>query len=255
MTVLPTAPQKPPFVRSPRNLSESEYLREPASANSPMAGIAVAIVVIMVGIGGFLGYKHFNKPATLAPTTLAPAAPAPASASTSASASAPAPASTEAISAGSHATPLSTAGKNLRKANETAAAHGEVTAAVNEVLSETPAASPASTPPAAENPVPAAAPVAVVPAPAPVPVVAPAPPKVEDIPPPPPSPAFRAFVVNMRVSGVFQGDPARALINGQMASVGDTVDHKLGIVFSELNVAKKQMIFQDASGAIMPRKY
>jgi len=69
------------------------------------------------------------------------------------------------------------------------------------------------------------------------------------------SPAFRAFVANVKISGVFQGENSRAFINGRMIRTGETVDPALGIIFDHLDAEKKQIIFKDASGAVATRKY
>lgn len=69
------------------------------------------------------------------------------------------------------------------------------------------------------------------------------------------SPEFRAWVANVKISGVFQGANSRAFINGQMTRVGDPVDSRLGIVFEGIDPEKKQIIFKDATGATATRKY
>jgi hypothetical protein len=69
------------------------------------------------------------------------------------------------------------------------------------------------------------------------------------------SPEFRAFVANVKISGVFQGANSRALINGRMTRVGEPVDSTLGVIFEGIDPEKKQIIFKDASGATATRKY
>lgn len=69
------------------------------------------------------------------------------------------------------------------------------------------------------------------------------------------SPAFRSFVANAKISGVFQGTPPRAFINGRLARAGDTVDNGLGVTFDGLDAEKKQLIFKDKAGATVFRKY
>jgi hypothetical protein len=69
------------------------------------------------------------------------------------------------------------------------------------------------------------------------------------------SPAFRSFVANAKVSGVFQGNPARAMINGRLFRAGETVDPGLGITFSGLDPERHSLVFKDKSGAIVARKY
>ncbi|MFZ9682375.1 MAG: hypothetical protein ACO3DQ_04125 [Cephaloticoccus sp.] len=69
------------------------------------------------------------------------------------------------------------------------------------------------------------------------------------------SPAFQSFVAEMRINGVFQGSPARALINGRTYSEGEVVDPNLGIVFAGVEPDDKQIVFRDPTGAIVKRKY
>lgn len=69
------------------------------------------------------------------------------------------------------------------------------------------------------------------------------------------SPEFRTFVANARVSGVFQGAPPRAMINGKLTRVGETTEPTLGVIFEGLDTEKKQLIFRDRSGAIISRRY
>ncbi len=74
-------------------------------------------------------------------------------------------------------------------------------------------------------------------------------------PPPPPSAAFKALIVNLRISGVFQGDPPRAFVNGRMVSAGEVFDTSLGVKFVGLDSSKKLLIFQDSTGATVPRRF
>jgi hypothetical protein len=69
------------------------------------------------------------------------------------------------------------------------------------------------------------------------------------------SPAFRAFVANASIGGVFQGTPSRALINGQIVREGQMVDDTLGVVFERIDAAKKAIFFKDASGAEVSKNY
>lgn len=66
---------------------------------------------------------------------------------------------------------------------------------------------------------------------------------------------FRSFVALMKVSGVFQGSPARAFINGRLARAGEIVEANLGITFSSVDPERRQLVFKDKSGAIVTRKY
>ncbi len=69
------------------------------------------------------------------------------------------------------------------------------------------------------------------------------------------TPAFLAWVVNAKVNGVFQGSPARAMINGRLTRAGETVDGALGITFDSVDADKKNLVFKDRSGATVSRKY
>ena len=67
--------------------------------------------------------------------------------------------------------------------------------------------------------------------------------------------AFRSYVANAKVSGVFQGTPARAVINGKLTRAGETADPGLGIMFDSLDPEKRLLIFKDKSGATVSRRY
>jgi hypothetical protein len=76
-----------------------------------------------------------------------------------------------------------------------------------------------------------------------------------DLPPPEPSAAFLAWVSDLSVTGVFQGSPARALINGRTVREGEEIDAALGIVFDGVNPDDKVLIFREPSGATVGRRY
>ena len=69
------------------------------------------------------------------------------------------------------------------------------------------------------------------------------------------SPAFRSFVANAKVSGVFQGNPARAVINGRLVRSGDVVDGSLGVHFDGIDNDRRQLVFKDKSGATVSRRF
>jgi hypothetical protein len=69
------------------------------------------------------------------------------------------------------------------------------------------------------------------------------------------TPEFRAFIVNARVSGVFQGNPARAVINGRLVRAGEVVDAGIGITFDGLDSERRNLVFKDKSGAIVARRF
>lgn len=69
------------------------------------------------------------------------------------------------------------------------------------------------------------------------------------------APEFRAFVTNARISGIFQGNPARAVINGKLSRAGEVVDPGLGITFEGLDDGRKNLVFKDRSGAKVTRRF
>ncbi len=146
----------------------------------------------------------------------------------------------------------SEAGKMIEKAQQALAARAGSAPETEAVLAAaTTPSSPAPVAPAAAEATPAEGSGATAPAPAaeaPA-VVAPPEPEVE------PTPAFKRFVLEMRVNGVFQGDPPRALINGRTVRPGEFLDNGLGIVFHGIDPEKKLILMRDANGARMTRKY
>lgn len=73
--------------------------------------------------------------------------------------------------------------------------------------------------------------------------------------PPPVSQEFRQFVITLRINGVFQGENARAMLNGKTYSIGDVVDPKLNITFIKVDPDTKQLTFRDGTGATFSRRY
>jgi hypothetical protein len=67
--------------------------------------------------------------------------------------------------------------------------------------------------------------------------------------------AFRTWVANARINGVFEGTPARALINGRMVRAGQEVDDTLGITFAGVKADRNLLIFRDRSGATVERRF
>lgn len=66
---------------------------------------------------------------------------------------------------------------------------------------------------------------------------------------------FRSFVANAKVSGVFQGNPSRAVINGKLTRAGDVVDSTLGITFNGVDSERRHLVFKDKTGATVSRRY
>ncbi|HXQ81716.1 MAG TPA: hypothetical protein VN775_10405 [Opitutaceae bacterium] len=69
------------------------------------------------------------------------------------------------------------------------------------------------------------------------------------------SAAFRSFVANATIGGVFQGIPSRALINGTVVREGQVVDSALGIAFERVDPDKKIIYFKDYNGAVVSKGY
>lgn len=69
------------------------------------------------------------------------------------------------------------------------------------------------------------------------------------------SPAFRTFVASAKISGVYQGTPARAFINGRLVRAGEVVDEMMEIQFDSVDQATRSIIFKDSTGATVSRRY
>ncbi|HNC23714.1 MAG TPA: hypothetical protein PLU52_05870, partial [Opitutaceae bacterium] len=66
---------------------------------------------------------------------------------------------------------------------------------------------------------------------------------------------FTTFVANAKVSGVFQGSPSRAFINGRLVRAGEMVDQSLGIRFESVDAKAKTILFVDNTGAKVSKRY
>ncbi|MBC7368784.1 MAG: hypothetical protein H7343_18570 [Undibacterium sp.] len=69
------------------------------------------------------------------------------------------------------------------------------------------------------------------------------------------SPAFRSFVADAKVSGVYQGVPPRAFINGRLIRVGQLVEEGLSISFIGIDAENRQLLFKDRTGAFVSKRY
>jgi len=69
------------------------------------------------------------------------------------------------------------------------------------------------------------------------------------------SAAFRSYVANATIGGVFQGVPSRALINGTVVREGQVLDSALGIAFERVDPDKKIIYFKDYTGAVVSKGY
>ncbi len=74
-------------------------------------------------------------------------------------------------------------------------------------------------------------------------------------PPPVASARLVRYAEGLNVSGVFQGTPARALVNGRLIREGDVVDPSLGIRFVGVDAETKHLVLEEASGAQVRVKY
>ena len=245
--VVPSPPMPPPQVRppkpqhvpTPRGLADPSaphQKKSPPSAIKADKWLAGAVLFVLVLVAAFYGVRYLMK-AHPKPTAQASA---PTSATTPVAPSAPAQNPPKLVE---H--PTSAAGKTIAQARDAVAAHDkrEKEQGVTSILEEpaVPAAAQASVGTGG-----ATATAAVTPEVASAASVEPS---------PPPSEAFRQFVVNLRVNGVFQGEPARALINGKMRYLGDVLEPNRGIKLHKIDTEAKQLIFQDFTGAIMSRRY
>jgi hypothetical protein len=218
------------------------------------SGALKLVALIVLAGAGYFAWTKF-KPAPAAP---APSAPAPAASAASVK-KAPA-----AVSTNPTTTPSETLNeiahapkKAIDKAQEAIAARrasGQSridAASIGEDLPDKPVApppAPAAPPPRAATPRSAAHSTTSTIAPG---VAATA--QVEAAPEA--SAPFRTFVANAKVSGVFQGPPTRAMINGRLIRSGELVDPGLGITFTGVDSTRRQLIFQDKSGATVSRRF
>lgn len=189
----------------------------------------------MLGALGWFGFQYLTAPdaapvpePSVRPSVAQPAEPAAAPAS--------APATTA-------------SGPVAQTRDAIAAVEQGRTAAANEVLaSATPTTTPSPAETAATTPVEPAAGAATAVSPAPIPVE---PEKVA----PPPSPAFRAWVDGLRISGVRAGASPRVFIERTAYSPGDLVNPQLGITFEGYNAETRKLSFKDRTGAVVERRH
>jgi len=86
-----------------------------------------------------------------------------------------------------------------------------------------------------------------------VPPAAPRPAPVRVVPQP--STEFLVWVDSAKISGVFNGTPPRAIVNGLLVRPGEMIDSARGIVFDHVDSAEKEFFFRDRSGAITSKSY
>ena len=73
--------------------------------------------------------------------------------------------------------------------------------------------------------------------------------------PPLVSPAFRASLADLRITGVLSGASPRAILNGRLVRPGEVVDASLGITFDGLDVERKELVFRTRNGAFASKPY
>lgn len=250
-----------PIVRTSGELAEP---RDVVKGKRTVFLVAGAIGLVVFACGLYLAYSAFFSSEPAAPVTKK-SAPAPAAAKTAA---APAPTPAPKATTPAPATPPASPIAKAKAVTETRSQ------AVAESAAPVAAAAPA-TPPAPSAP--PAATVAVAPA-TPTPAASSSPAAASksvsetatarttiakgvtatthleqagaDA-----SVEFRTFVANAKISGVFQGTPARAVINGRLARSGETVDATLGIVFDRIDADRRHIVFRDRTGATVTRRY
>jgi hypothetical protein len=62
-------------------------------------------------------------------------------------------------------------------------------------------------------------------------------------------------VASALVTGVFQGSPSRAMINGTVVREGQVVNSALGVVFERIDAPRKMIYFKDYTGAEVSKNY
>jgi hypothetical protein len=69
------------------------------------------------------------------------------------------------------------------------------------------------------------------------------------------SPAFLSYIADAKVSGVFQGEPSRAFINGRLARSGTVIEEVLGNTFLGVDSDNRMLLFKDRNGARVTKRY
>ena len=76
-----------------------------------------------------------------------------------------------------------------------------------------------------------------------------------DVVAPEPNPAFVKWSGDLKVTGVYQGNPARALIDGRLVRQGEVIEPIMGVKFAGVDAPRKHIILKDESGAQVRLKY
>ncbi len=80
------------------------------------------------------------------------------------------------------------------------------------------------------------------------------------VPPPPalpagPTAAFAGWITEVKVNGVFQGQPVRALINGRLIGMGERASVTPDVRLVDADVARRVLVFEEAGGARLEARY
>jgi hypothetical protein len=219
MSGLPAAKPAPGTVSQP-HAAETSAL--PKRSLRPLLGVGAALLVLCAGAY----YWFFVR--------------APSSVSNPPVAVLPAPSAAKQMLPGTAAT--------LRpQVNAATASHPVAAGALpGKATSVAPAALPAKTAIVQHTPPAPAAQAAVKP----MPVSPPAPP-----PPLIASPQFRAYVDHLKINGVRAGPPARLVVDGAAFDQGDVMNSDLGVVFFGVDPNTGEILFKDATGVILRRRF
>ena len=68
-------------------------------------------------------------------------------------------------------------------------------------------------------------------------------------------PEFVKFLETLKVSGVLQGSPAKAMLNGRMFRAGVVIDSARGVTFVDVDAVGKFLIFRDQTEAELHLTY
>lgn len=66
---------------------------------------------------------------------------------------------------------------------------------------------------------------------------------------------FRGWVANARITGVLEAPPARVMIEDRLYREGEIVEPRLGIRFEGVQPSTRRLIFRNAQGAMVARRY
>ena len=67
--------------------------------------------------------------------------------------------------------------------------------------------------------------------------------------------SFITWALNVKISGIFPGNPARVMLNDRLTRAGDPAHVRLGITFVGLDTENRLMLFRDKAGASVARSY